>query len=241
MKITSVIKNCKKLLTRCEETQVPKVFCIGANKTGTTTLEHVLRSAGYQMPNQAQQEKLTVEEMHRGNYKPLVSLCQEYEAFQDQPFSSQNLYAVLDAMFPGSKFILTVRDPGVWYESLKRFHLKGILKEAGVEKIGDFGEETFKDKAIYLDKNYCFNHFQRQAIEIIDHRICYNWSLVYQEAHCIRNYERRNNDIIKYFHKREDQLLVIDLSKEKDNSKVIKFLGLPGALLSDLPHLNKSH
>lgn len=231
----------KQFRGRNKETEVTKVFCIGANKTGTTTIEQVLRSVGYQMPNQAEQEKLTVEEMYRGNYKPLLSLCHKYEAFQDLPFSSQNTYAVLDAMFPGSKFILTVRDSSTWYESLKRFHLKGILKKAGVAKVEDFNEQSFKDKEIYLEKNYCFNYAQRQAIEIIDHRISYNWSLVYQKDHCIRNYEQRNRDIIKYFHQRDDQFLVIDLSQEKDNSKIVGFLGLPDTLVSNLPHLNRSH
>jgi hypothetical protein len=33
-----------------------KLFCIGYNKTGTTTLEAVLRAYGYQMPNQQKQE-----------------------------------------------------------------------------------------------------------------------------------------------------------------------------------------
>lgn len=33
----------------------PKVFCIGNNKTGVTTIESVLSSLGYKMPNQAKQ------------------------------------------------------------------------------------------------------------------------------------------------------------------------------------------
>ena len=33
-----------------------KIFCIGFNKTGTTSLERVLRFYGYHLPNQQEQE-----------------------------------------------------------------------------------------------------------------------------------------------------------------------------------------
>lgn len=105
-----------------------KVFCVGYNKTGTTTIEAVLRNLGYRMPGQARQEALVVEETFRGNFVPLRTLCSSYDAFQDMPFSQGVIYAIVDSMFPGSKFILTVRDSNEWFESLVRFQLGGILK-----------------------------------------------------------------------------------------------------------------
>lgn len=221
--------------------QRPKVFCIGYNKTGTTTLEKVLCDLGYRIPNQERQERLVVEEMFRGNFKPLNTLCREFDAFQDMPFSQGVTYAVVDAMFPKSKFILTVRDPNSWFESLARFHLNGILKRTGVEKLEDFGEITFKDKAVYLHTNYLYNVVKRHAAKVVGYEISYDWSLVYNKAHRIDLYERRNRAIIEYFQERREALLVLDLTKEKDNSKIVEFLDLPKILIETLPHLNKSH
>ena len=220
--------------------QRPKVFCIGYNKTGTTTLERVLTNLGYRMPGQARQETLVVEESFRGNYAPLHTLCKQYDAFQDMPFSQDVTYAIVDAMFPGSKFILTVREPNAWFESLARFHLNGILKKAGVDKLEDFGELAFKDKAIYLHKNYLQNFVKRHAVSVVDHEIRFDWSLVYNKEHRMVLYERRNQEIVTYFQERQSQLLVLDISKEKDNSRIVEFLGLSKTLIDTLPHLNRS-
>ena len=218
----------------------PKVFCIGYNKTGTNTLERILTNLGYRMPNQVRQETLVVEEFFRGNYAPLYTLCKKYDAFQDMPFSQGVTYVIVDAMFPGSKFILTVRDPSAWFESLARFHLNGILKKAGVEKLEEFGELTFKNKAIYLHKNYLQSIFKRHAVSVVDYEIRFDWSLVYNKAHRMEVYERRNREIVNYFQERQGQLLVLDLSKEVDNSKIVEFLDLPKTLIDTLPHLNRS-
>jgi hypothetical protein len=220
--------------------QRPKIFCIGYNKTGTTSLEKELTELGYKMPNQARQEMLVVEELYRGNHVPLYTLCKRYDAFQDMPFSQGITYAIADALFPGSKFILTVREPNAWFESLARFQLKGILKKAGVEKLEDFDELTFKDKTIYLHKNYLQNAAKRHAVSVIDHEIRLDWSQVYNKAHRIELYERRNREIIGYFQERQDQLLVLDITKEKDNSRIVEFLELPKRLICTLSHLNRS-
>jgi hypothetical protein len=44
----------------------------------------------------------------------------------------------------------------------------------------------------------------------------------------------------KYFNGRERNLLVIDLSLEKDVSKILDFLNLPQELNLPMPHLNRS-
>ncbi len=203
-------------------------------------MEKVLTDVGYRMPNQGKQKKRVVEKLFRGDYEPLFDLCKKYDAFQDMPFSQGVTYAILDAVFPGSRFILTVRDSDAWFESLVRFSLKVLLKKAGVENINDFSESTLKDKAIYLHKNYLYNTFKSHAASVVDHRICFDWSLVYDKKHRVEIYEKRNQEIILYFRERQDQLLVIDISKEEDNSKIVEFLGLPKELIAPLPHLNRS-
>lgn len=200
----------------------------------------VLKKLGYKMPHQKTQEALTVEEMFQGNISPLRSLCKKYDAFQDMPFSQETTYVTVDALFPQSKFILTVRDPDAWFESLVRFSLKGVLKRAGIQHIEEFCEDTVKDSSAYIHQNYLYNVFKRQATSVTNHKINYDWSLVYNKKHRINIFEKRNKAIIEHFQYRQDQLLVIDITKETDNSKIVEFLDLPKSYIEKLPHLNQS-
>lgn len=203
-------------------------------------MERVLRNLGYRLPRQAMQEMLVVEESFRGNFGPLKSLCRKYDAFQDMPFSQGVTYANVDSMFPGSKFILTVRESNAWWESLMRFHLGGVLKKAGINEVEGFDEQTFKDKSIYLHENYSYNLAKRHARSVVNHELFHDWSLVYDKEHRISIYEARNREIVKYFQDRPNQLLVIDVTTEQDTSKIVEFLGLPRKHICAMPHENKS-
>lgn len=95
----------------------PKVFCIGFQKTGTTTLGLILdrlgyRTAGYhQFRHLAEREGLTMAEL-----KVLaMRLASEYDAAKDTPWPL--FYESLDSNFPDSKFIHVTRDPKAWINS----------------------------------------------------------------------------------------------------------------------------
>lgn len=87
-----------------------KIFCIGRNKTGTTSLKTALSDLGYRIGNQHRAEQLITHYRDR-EWKPIVEYCYTADAFQDVPFSLPFTYVVMDRAFPGSKFILSVRDP----------------------------------------------------------------------------------------------------------------------------------
>lgn len=204
-------------------------------------MERVLRELGYRLPNQAVQETLVVEELFRGNYRPLQALCRKYDAFQDMPFSQGPTYAIVDSMFPGSKFILTVRDSDAWFDSLVRFHLGGILAKAGVSKLEEFNEAAFKGKAIHLHENYLYNVVKRHASLLGGCDLSHDWSLVYDRSHRKSRYECRNQDIASYFQDRPNQLLILDVSKEENTGKIVEFLGLPSSLVRPMPRLKRTN
>jgi len=105
-----------------------KVFCIGQNKTGTTSVEAVLKELGYKMGNQIEAE-LLLDDWAQRDFKNIVKYCQSADAFQDVPFSLDYTYQVLDYAFPGSKFILTVRNSKEdWYSSMTNFQRKIVGK-----------------------------------------------------------------------------------------------------------------
>jgi hypothetical protein len=89
-----------------------KVFCIGFHKTGTSSMARALRDLGYRVtgPNHAQDKEIAAK-----LEQVTAELSHRYDAFQDNPWPL--VYRQMDALHPGSKFILTVRDEDKWYAS----------------------------------------------------------------------------------------------------------------------------
>lgn len=95
----------------------PKVFGIGFQKTGTTTLGVIFdrlgyRTAGYyQFRHLARREDLTMDEIEA----EALAIARDHDAAKDTPWPV--LYQSLDRTFPGSKFIHVTREPGAWIAS----------------------------------------------------------------------------------------------------------------------------
>jgi hypothetical protein len=96
-----------------------KVFGIGLNKTGTTTLGDCLRLFGYR---HASSNLELTRLAGRGDIEPVLRYAEDFDSFEDWPWPL--VYRELDARFPGSKFILTVRrSSDAWLQSLKKHAL----------------------------------------------------------------------------------------------------------------------
>ena len=94
----------------------PKIFCIGFQKTGTSSLGRALDDLGYSVCgavglNEPELDDTRVDEITRRHLP-------QFDAFQDNPWPI--LYRELDKRYPGSKFILTVRDTESWLRSASR-------------------------------------------------------------------------------------------------------------------------
>lgn len=90
-----------------------KVFCVGFQKTGTTSLQYALSLLGYRVAGVFSVRDL--QEFSQVRERAL-ELAMRFDAAGDNPWAV--LFRDLDARFPGSKFILTMRDPERWYESV---------------------------------------------------------------------------------------------------------------------------
>lgn len=93
----------------------PRVFCIGWHKTGTSTLGHALVKMGYSVLG------CRLDMLHpllRGDIAEVLDVAAQFDALQDVPWAA--LYAELDEHFPGSRFILTVRNEQAWLRSALR-------------------------------------------------------------------------------------------------------------------------
>jgi hypothetical protein len=102
-----------------------KVFGIGFHKTGTTSLGVALQDLGYTTCGGAGpiRDAIGHPEMMRllrdHQLEPIMRVADHYDAFTDNPWFI--LFRELDQRFPGSKFILTVRDERRWIESAARY------------------------------------------------------------------------------------------------------------------------
>jgi len=95
---------------------VPKVFCIGFHKTGTTSMRVLLEALGYRVQgHHGVRDAAFVERLRAGDLGELLELAREHDAFEDNPWPI--FFRELDRHFPGSQFILTVRDPASWVRS----------------------------------------------------------------------------------------------------------------------------
>lgn len=205
-------------------TKKKKVFAIGRNKTGTTSLGAALTSAGFRVASQAPAENM-VKDWERRDFSRIIKFCKTADVFQDVPFSMAYTYQALDQAFPGSQFILTVRNSGAqWYESLTRFHTNLIGKQRlpTVEDLQAFP---------YVYKGWMWR--QQQVVYGADEHT------LYDREKYIAHYEKHNADIIEYFRFRPEDLLVLNLAEINAGKKLSSFLGISEDAIH-IPHLNKS-
>jgi len=159
----------------------PKVFCVGFQKTGTSSMGKALGILGYKVRgwlaiNNERKPKRYVSIDEPITQEKLAHVCipllSGFDAAQDTPWFL--LYRQLDEAFPGSKFILTRREPEAWFGSFRRH----------------FGENGFG-----------MMHFIYGESEIReDNRDAF-----------IRRYMAHNESVEHYFRNRRDDLLVLDI------------------------------
>jgi hypothetical protein len=93
-----------------------KVFCIGFHKTGTSSMGKLLLALGYETQGSYKtRDRDFVARLTRGDLEGAFCVAARAQAFHDNPWPI--LYRQLDARFPGSRFILTLRDPASWIRS----------------------------------------------------------------------------------------------------------------------------
>jgi hypothetical protein len=97
-------------------TNSTKVFCLGFHQTDIMP-EHWLQDMGYQVaPNDVIWETEICTMLEKRDLSGIKELSERFDAFQGTPWFL--LYREFDRWFPGSKFILTIRDRQSWWTSI---------------------------------------------------------------------------------------------------------------------------
>jgi hypothetical protein len=200
----------RKNIGRVKSAGQPKVFGIGNNKTGTTSLKAAMDELGFVVGHQRIAEQL-IKDWAKRDFSSIISYCKTAQFFQDVPFSKPYTYVVLDHEFPGSKFILTVRDsPEQWYNSLTKFHAKLWGKNGRIPTKEDLQNATYRYKGRpWETRNWVYD---------VPSEDPYNKEIL------IKHYQDYNNSVKEYFRHRPDDLLVLNVAGKGAYQKLCDFL-----------------
>ena len=102
-----------------------KVFCIGLNKTGTSSLHEAFKILGLKSIHFVDGKNINIKEIILDNYlkgNDILKGLEEYDAFSDwdkAPYTV-DIYKEFDKQYPNSKFILNTRDLNCWLDSREK-------------------------------------------------------------------------------------------------------------------------
>jgi hypothetical protein len=195
-----------------------KVFCIGAHKTGTTSMQAALRALGFSvLPESVWYNDITLRrEFYDGRYAKLFDIIEQYDAFEDSPFNHSDFYQRLYERYPDARFILTVRDP----EGVVASHKRWLATLRRTVFAAD------KDVEAFVEMFWRQEYGQGKFID--------------DEEKLKAIYARRNESIVEFFRGKSHQFLMMDLQKESHPwDKLCGFLYREVPQM-DFPHLNRT-
>ena len=111
----------------------PKIFCIGPNKTGTTTIHHFFKGNGIQSVHfGGDRRSKNLAQIFVRNVsaaKPILTGVEQYDAFSDVTFVSSKIYLDMalfidriSAEYPDAYYIYNYRPTEGWIDSRKKHY-----------------------------------------------------------------------------------------------------------------------
>ena len=133
----------------------PKVFGIGLSKTGTTSLYAALQILCFKSGTYLHMRELGLHKWFKGDFT--TDYLSDYDAVTDLPISA--FYPQLYHRYPGSKFVLTIRDKDDWLRSCQR-QLGGRPEDdfSRSSRLATYGCESFnEDRFIFVYETHLRN------------------------------------------------------------------------------------
>ncbi|HSH03679.1 MAG TPA: sulfotransferase [Anaerolineae bacterium] len=187
-----------------------KVFGIGLSRTGTKSLSQALELVDWLVIHNPA-DITTYRELSGGNYR--LTLLDEHGFDGMMDIAAAPFFAQLDKAYPGSKFILTVRERESWLDAMER-HWDGKMVYGMM-----VGQETKLSMRRFLRAaTYGTYQFDRERM---------GWA-----------YDRHHEMVYNYFRERPDDLLVLNVTEGEGWEKVCPFLGIP-LVEAPFPHVKK--
>lgn len=177
----------------------PKVFGLGLSRTGTRSLTAALQVLGWRTVHYPV-DRATLECLARGDVR--FAALEHYDGITD--ITVAPYYEDLDHAYPGSKFVLTVRDEESWLRSCRNHWSHRPAWQQGE------GEEH----EIHME----IRRFLRAAVYA---------SYEFHEERFRRAYRRHVESVKRYFADRPNDLLVLAVTAGEGFEKLAPFLGVP--------------
>lgn len=208
-----------------DNTQPAKVFCIGRNKTGTTSLQTFFSEAGFRVAPQWRGETL----IHHSRFSPSDEFwrwVERYEVFQDAPFSWTWFLPLLINRYPDALYVLSVRDEEDWFESLINHHYEHLQlpRTASNEEI-----KAKMQADTYIAPGYMYDSYIKQYGEP-------GIEPMYDKTRLIDGFRQHN--LLAQSLVPDSQLLLLDVASSSSASSLCEFLGLPPSFGGSMPKTN---
>jgi glycosyltransferase involved in cell wall biosynthesis len=132
----------------------PRVFCIGLNKTGTSSFHTAMEILGLTSLHWGGPDVNAAVRAALAEGRPLLSgIDPTFDAFSDVGLLSTH-FDLLDEQYPGSRFVLTVRPIDEWIDSRRRHVERNIARRGAGDYDGTFLE---------VDEDLWREQWQRQV------------------------------------------------------------------------------
>lgn len=216
-----------------QKNAINKVFGIGLSHTGTRSLDKALNILGIKSIHWPLDRK-TYRELSNGIYK--LSILEKYQAVTD--ITTVPVYPQLDKTYPGSKFILTIRDKKSWLESMERVNrtefrsskLSILLTywKRSLYEMQHYGRAAKVMRFAKFIKFMINSPHERKMIEF--QRIAVFGAIAFNDNGKDRFsylYDTHYKNVLDYFKGRPNDLLVIDVCKGGGWELLCTFLSKP--------------
>ncbi len=110
-----------------------KVFCIGFNKTGTTSLGKAFEMLGYR--NSTFNRKVWRQYYLKDKIVPVLRYTAKFDSLDDLPWLQKDMIPLLDRVFPNSKFVYLTREEAAWKKSYTDWRYKVFGEHVDIEKV----------------------------------------------------------------------------------------------------------
>jgi len=197
-----------------------KIFCIGYNKTGTTSLFYAIQSLGFKGDDEIFTEgELLMKNVKEGDLKSVTDWVKEknnIELFKDVPFSIPHVWKSLYQKYPDAIYVLSERDSSEqWYNSIYKFHKLGF----------GLSDNPSWDEVYKIPYNRRYLKESGSCSFVFDY-MAYTYGikgLPYDKDNLINSYEAHNKEIKEFF-KDKDNFISINVSNNNDYLRLCSFL-----------------
>ena len=177
------------------ELPMGKILGVGLSRTGTRSLQAALTELGYATAHfvEHRDELRGLNTWFQGNFS--CDSLADYDAATDLPIPI--FYQQLDRRYPGSKFVLTVRDTGEWLTSVRKLWRRREIKD----------DPPGRYRRLVRQSMFGTCEFSEEQLKLV--------------------HEKHVQDVTGYFQGRNDDLLTLSICQGEGWEKLCPFLGKP--------------